>query len=212
MHGIFTAIDEKSASGRIQADDGRILIFSLLDLKADIKAEASMEVNFEVVGDEAVNIALLVNDSFYESKIFYKEPEQIGLCREGIPEGYELLDRAKHSVSTESRNLKAAKWALINFTKECQGNVVLKFTETKFIKNSIGFGLYYYRVTGIPAIIGKKVEKGESSLYDLKHRLDHEKLEKKYNLELNVKLGKKILTVLGAILMIIFMLGFIFTL
>lgn len=212
MHGIITAIDEKSSSGRIQADDGRILIFSLSDLKSDIKAEASMEVKFEVTGDEAVNIALLVSESFYESKIFYQEPEQIGLCRDGIPDGYELLDRAHHSISTESRNLKAAKWALINFTKECRGNVVLKFTENKFIKNSIGFSLYYYRVTGIPAVIGRKSEQGESSLYDLKHRLDHEKLDKKYNLELNVKLGKKILTVFGAILMIIFMLGFLFTL
>lgn len=212
MHGIITAIDEKNASGRIQSDDGRILSFSLLDIKSEIKAEASMEVNFEIVGDEAVNIVLNVNEGFYESKIFYKEPEQIGLCREGIPEGYELLDRANHSISTESRNLKAAKWALINFTQECHGNVVLKFTETKFIKNSIGFSLYYYKVTGIPAIIGRKVESSDSTLYDLKHRLDHEKLDKKYNLELNVKIGKKILTIIGAILMAIFILGFLFTL
>ena len=213
MHGIITTIDPKTQSGRIQSDDGRILSFALSDLKAEVPPEASMEVLFELNSeDEAVNIVLRVAEDFYESKIFMTEPEKIGLCREGIPDGYELVDRASHSISTEHRNLTAAKWALINFTHECGGNVVLKFSETKFIKNSIGFSLNYYRVSGILAIIGHRVANAELTLYDLKRRLNHKKLDDKHNLELNVKLGKKIITIIGGILMMIFILGFLFTL
>ena len=95
---------------------------------------------------------------------------------------------------------------------ECGGNVVLKYTETKFIKNSIGFSLYYYKVSGIPAVIGTKVPSSDTTLSELKHQLNHKKLDEKYNLEVNVNIGKKVITYIGAFLMLIFLMGFLYSL
>ncbi len=212
MHGIITALDEASSTGRIQADDGRILSFSTLGIKGDIHPEASMEVSFDVIEDEAINLVLHPDDNFYDNKVFYKVPKETGLCREGIPDGFELIDRSSHAISLESRNLTRAKWELVNYANECGGNVVLKYTETKFIKNSIGFSLYYYKVSGIPAVIGTKVPSSDTTLSELKHQLNHKKLDEKYNLEVNVNIGKKVITYIGAFLMLIFLMGFLYSL
>ncbi len=208
LKGTISLVNHSSKSGCIQGKDGKIYRFSFDDVKGDMAPALEMPVEFYANLDDAYNISLKVDDSFYESQTLFNEPQEVGLCAHGIPDGYELIASANRRLSFEHRKENFAKWGLINEVAKCGGNVVLDYKIEKLIKNSIGFSLYYYKVTGVPAVIGKHDPKGDLSLLDLKNRLDLKKIEKRYQFHESVKIGNKILKILGFILLVIFVIGF----
>ena len=60
--------------------------------------------------------------------------------------------------------------------------------------------------------MGKRDDNAPLSLYDLKHKLNHEKLLKYHQDEQNSRTGLKIAKISGLILLIIFTVGFILSL
>ena len=76
------------------------------------------------------------------------------------------------------------------------------------LKNSIGFSFYVYEGSGYPSVIARQNDKGRYSKSDLKNLLDNVEAKKIYQGEVNSKIGFKILKIIGAILFVIFTVGF----
>ncbi|WP_031491452.1 hypothetical protein [Succinivibrio dextrinosolvens] len=215
MKGTITYFNAVENTGAIQSDDGLLLKFSTESLSPNqdySKLVNGCRVDFDLEDKLVVNMVISKEQNFLEDNIFYLEPLQTGIITSGIPEGYELIDSSDIALNREARNSKALKFAFIDLCEKLGGNVVLDYKEERFTRNSIGFSFYMYRGTARVGLIAKRADEntdGALSLRALKHKIRHEGIEKIADDEKKSKLGLKIVKISGAILLIIFTIGFL---
>ncbi len=214
MKGTITYFNADENTGAIQSDDGLLLNFSTESLSPnqdESKLINGCRVDFELEDNIVVNMLICKEQNLLEDNIFYKEPSQTGIISSGIPEGYELIDSSDITLNREARNSKSLKLAFIDLCEKLGGNVVLDYSEERFTRNSIGFSFYMYRGTARVGLIAKKADAntdGALSLRDLKNKIRHEGIEKIASDERKSQLGLKLVKISGAILLIIFTIGF----
>ncbi len=214
MKGTITYFNADENTGAIQSDDGLLLNFSTESLSPnqdESKLINGCRVDFELEDNIVVNMLICKEQNLLEDNIFYQEPSQTGIISSGIPEGYELIDSSDITLNREARNSKSLKLAFIDLCEKLGGNVVLDYSEERFTRNSIGFSFYMYRGTARVGLIAKKADAntdGALSLRDLKNKIRHEGIEKIASDERKSQLGLKLVKISGAILLIIFTIGF----
>lgn len=215
MKGTITYFNADENTGAIQSDDGLLLNFSTESLSPnqdESKLINGCRVEFDLDEDKIVeNMLISKEQNLLEDNIFYVEPSQTGIISSGIPEGYELIDSSDIALKREARNSKSLKFAFIDLCEKLGGNVVLDYKEERFTRNSIGFSFYMYRGTARVGLIAKKADAntdGALSLRDLKNKIRHDGIEKIASDERKSQLGLKLVKISGAILLIIFTIGF----
>lgn len=214
MKGTITYFNADENTGAIQSDDGLLLNFSTESLSPnqdESKLINGCRVDFGLEDNIVVNMLICKEQNLLEDNIFYVEPSQTGIISTGIPEGYELIDSSDITLNREARNSKSLKLAFIDLCEKLGGNVVLDYKEERFTRNSIGFSFYMYRGTARVGLIAKKADAntdGALSLRDLKNKIRHEGIEKIASDERKSQLGLKLVKISGAILLIIFTIGF----
>ncbi len=214
MKGTVTYFNTDEDRGAIQSDDGLLLNFSSESLvqSQDLPLlEDGCRVEFELEDSIVVKMTILKEQSLLDDKCFYLEPKEVGLITSGVPSGFELIDSSDIELHREARTSKALKLTFINLCEKLGGNVVLDYKEEQFTRNSIGFSFDMYRGSFRVGLIGKKVDDktdGALSLSELKQKINHENIEKLADDEKKSKLGLKIVKISGAILLIIFTIGF----
>lgn len=214
MKGIITYYSKQEDKGSIQSDDGKIYSFTSKDCEgdftlSDIKepVEATFEVSKENDADTYQVSHVIAKSIDPESKIFYDVPSRVGISF-SKPDDYEIIVESEYPITKIGRNSNLTKKAVIDECTRIGGNAVLDYKERKILKNSIGFSFYVYEGTGYPSVIAKRNDKGHYSKSDLKNLLDNAEAKKIYQGEVNSKIGFKILKVIGAILFVIFTIGF----
>ncbi len=215
MKGIITYYSKQNDKGSIQSEDGRIYSFSSDDCEGDFVSKDIKEpvaVTFEVSafdseddGYAAVHIVAAAVDP--EDRVFYDVPSRVGISY-SKPDDYEVIVKSEYPVTRIGRNSNLAKKAVIDECIRIGGNAVLDYKERKILKNSIGFSFYVYEGIGYPSVIAKRNDKGHFSKSELKELLDKTEAKKIHQGELNAKTGFKILKIIGAILLVVFTIGF----
>lgn len=218
MKGIITYYSKQNDKGSIQSENGRIYSFSSDDCEGDFVSEDIKEpvaVTFEVSafgseddGYTAAHIVATAVDP--EDRVFYDVPSRVGISY-SKPDDYEVIVESEYPVTRIGRNSNLAKKAVIDECIRIGGNAVLDYKERKILKNSIGFSFYVYEGTGYPSVIAQRNDKGHYSKSELKTLLDKTEAKKIYQGEVNTKKGFKILKIIGAILLVVFTIGFIFS-
>ena len=212
MKGIITYYSKQEDKGSIQSEDGKIYSFTSKDSEgdftlSDIKepVEATFEVSKEADTYQLSHVTAKRIDP--ESKVFYDVPSRVGISF-SKPDDYEVIVESEYPITKIGRNSNLTKKAVIDECTRIGGNAVLDYKEKKILKNSIGFSFYVYEGTGHPSVIAKRNDKGRYSKSDLKNLLDNAEAKKLYQGEVNSKIGFKILKIIGAILFVIFTIGF----
>ena len=141
--------------------------------------------------------------------VFYKVPTEIGLARQGIPEGFELMVKSPVVLVREARKLSIAKWKLAEACKRYGANVVLDFKEETFLRNSIGFSFYMHRVRGVAGVIAKQDEDGTETKADLEVLLDEKAIAEDAQRTKSGELGKKLIRYFCFMMFIVFCIGFL---
>lgn len=212
MKGIITYYSKQEDKGSIQSEDGKIYSFTSKNCEgdftlSDIKepVEATFEVSKEADTYQLSHVTAKRIDP--ESKVFYDVPSRVGISF-SKPDDYEVIVESEYPITKIGRNSNLTKKAVIDECTRIGGNAVLDYKEKKILKNSIGFSFYVYEGTGYPSVIAKRNDKGRYSKSDLKNLLDNVEAKKIYLGEVNSKIGFKILKIIGAILFVIFTIGF----
>ncbi len=218
MHGLITTYDNKKGTGRVQGDDGHIYFFNR-DMLSKPEEEDSfmmdMEVEFTSSEDSdnkvAADIYLTDPKSVQDKSIFYQEPASFLCETEDLVSGYDVLDRGLFALQRSERTEEKARNALI---RECVGvgaNSLVSYKVERQLKSAFGNGFETFTVRGVPVVLGRIDDKGEMRAADLKNRLNQEKIKKAHNIIVNTRIGKLVLKGMGAVLLIIFALGFFLT-
>ncbi len=214
MEGTVTLFDKETHLGKIQCDDGRIADFDKSALAPALHysdVRVGLRVSFSEEEGRLSHILPLSKQDLIEGEMFYLEPSEIGIAKDAIPEGYELLDKGERMLNLEAKTSKALKLKFIDICRKLQGNVVLDYSEEEFSRNSIGFSISMVRGSATFGVMGRKADEnteGACSLYDLKHKLRHETLLKLHGDEEKGKIGLKIIKYSGFILLLLFTYGF----
>lgn len=217
MQGTVTYFDKENLKGAIQSDNGQLLSFDDSSLDNETKVgnlSVDMRVGFEINEDDTVTgLCILKDQIIIEDKIFYEAPSRVGFAK-GVPDGFELIDSDDLRLEVEARNTKQAKAMLVSIAKSVGANLVMDYKEEQFVRNSIGFSYYMYRASARFGLIAKKTDDNSKdvkkvSLYDLKHTLSHEIIAKNYSDNKKSKKGIFLLKVLGALLVMVFFIGFL---
>lgn len=212
MKGIITYYSKQEDKGSIQSEDGKIYSFTSKNCEgdftlSDIKepVEATFEVSKEADTYQLSHVTAKRIDP--ESNVFYDVPSRVGISFSKTDD-YEVIVESEYPITKIGRNSNLTKKAVIDECTRIGGNAVLDYKEKKILKNSIGFSFYVYEGTGYPSVIAKRNDKGRYSKSDLKNLLDNVEAKKIYQGEVNSKIGFKILKIIGAILFVIFTIGF----
>ena len=150
-------------------------------------------------------------DAKYDN-VFYKVPEEIGLARNGVPDGFELIAKSSKPITREARLLPQAKYKLAKVCEQYGANVVMDFTNEEFIRNSIGFSFVMHRVKGYPAVMAKESELGTFTRGDLEGMLKLDEIDADIARMQSAKKGAFILKCFGAMMVLVFFAGFILSL
>lgn len=153
----------------------------------------------------------MVNKNKQENSdnVFFKVPTEIGLARNGIPQGYELIAKSQVILVREARKLSIAKWKLAEACKRYGANVVLDFKEESFLRNSIGFSFYMHRVSGVAGVIAQRDEDGTETLAELENLLDEKAIAEDAQRTKSGEIGKKIIRYFCIMMFIVFCIGFL---
>lgn len=217
MHGKITSYDSRKGQGWIQGDDGHIYDFKYQDL---LKAEeesmlrTDMQVDFQPSDQpnadgkkQALELALSNPEEFADN-VFYKEPENMPIYNEDFVDGYDILDRGIYRIQRRDRSEDKALYRLRYDCQQVKANAIVGYKVTTELKNAFGNGYNLYVASGVPVVIGKASADGDCTAKDLKHRLDQAKIKKMHNVIVNTKIGMMVVKVLGAILLLVFAIGF----
>lgn len=218
MKGVITYYSKLEDKGSIQSEDGRIYSFTSEDCESDFvlsdikePVEATFELSEYENTENSQKICHIVAKSVDpDTTVFYDVPSRVGISF-SKPDDYEVIVESEYPVTKTGRNSNLAKKAVIDECIRIGGNAVLDYKEKKILKNSIGFSFYVYEGTGYPSVIARRNDNGHYSKSDLKQLLDNTLAKKIYQGEINSKAGFKILKIIGAVLFIIFTVGFFFS-
>lgn len=217
INGTITSYDNKKGEGRIQADDGHIYWFSLKSLaKAEdsdylmVGMEVSLKGEVKDGNYTASDVTVTNPEAFDDEKIRYVEPASFMCVKEDLVDGYDVLDRGLYPIARGERTEEKARYRLINECTTLGANAIVRYEVECQLKSAFGYGFNHYTAKGVPVVLGKPDPQGELSANDLKNRLDQERIKKNHNAIINTKIGKLVLQALGAILLFIFTLGFLF--
>ncbi len=213
MKGSVTYYSKEEGKGAIQTEDGRMFSFKREDFASgmdDTLFYTGQTAEFDSFEDKAVQVKALNLD---EPKTFnfYLEPKEINVYTSSEVENYELIDKSAHRLSKVARNPDELKSYFTELCKSLGGNAVLDYEDSKFIRNSIGFSYYLYRGFASFGVLGIRSESSNDnalSYNDLRHRLNHERVEKMALDEKKSKTSLKVLKIAGIVLLIIFSIGF----
>ena len=152
-----------------------------------------------------------VSDPKYDN-VFYKVPDEIGLARNGVPDGFLLIAKSSKPIVRQARLLPQAKYKLAKACEQYGANVVMDFSDEEFIRNSIGFSFVMHRVTGYPAVMAKEDEQGTFTRGDLEDMLKYEEIDADIKRMQSVKSGTLMLKALGAVMVLVCCVGFVLSL
>ena len=203
MKGIVTYYSKLEDKGSILSEDGKIYSFTSKDCEGDFTLSDIKENDANTY--QVSHVAAKRIDP--ESKVFYDVPSRVGISF-SKPDDYEVIVESEYPITKIGRNSNLTKKAVIDECTRIGGNAVLDYKERKILKNSIGFSFYVYEGSGYPSVIARRNDKGRYSMSDLKNLLDNVEAKKIYQGEVNSKIGFKILKIIGAILFVIFTIGF----
>lgn len=215
MEGKVTIYDTKTKQGRIQAIDGNIYSFDALafiNKKEESLIREGMSCSFELIDNKLSNLSLKDAEDFILSNQTFNEPTNLELISGELPDNYTLIDKAKVSIAKTDRFREKAIYKLKHDCKMLGANIILDVKESTNIRSAMGYGFKFYTIQGVPATVGIADPNGTVSRDDLAHRLHHAKIMKQKNSYEAIKIANLSLKICGAILFIIFLLGFIFTL
>ena len=214
MKGIVTYYSKLEDKGSILSEDGKIYSFTSKDCEGDFTLsdiKEPVEATFEVSKENDANTYQVSHVAAKridpESKVFYDVPSRVGISF-SKPDDYEVIVESEYPITKIGRNSNLTQKAVIDECTRIGGNAVLDYKERKILKNSIGFSFYVYEGSGYPSVIARRNDKGRYSKSDLKNLLDNVEAKKIYQGEVNSKIGFKILKIIGAILFVIFTIGF----
>lgn len=215
MKGLITYYSKADDKGSIQSEEGKIYSFCAKDCEGDFVSndikepvEATFELSQNEDNENGYTISHVVAKNIDpETKVFYDVPSRVGISF-SKPDDYEVIVESQYPITRIGRNSNLTKKAVIDECTRIGGNAVLDYKEKKILKNSIGFSYYVYEGTGYPSVIGKRNDNGRYSKSDLKNLLDMTASQKLYQGDVNSKIGFKILKLIGAVLFVIFTIGF----
>ena len=217
MQGVITTYDSRKKEGRIQGEDGHIYYFGAKNLdKAEDEDYLMMDrkVEFNSIMDneqpQAMQVVVLDKTDGSEDP-FYSEPPSFVCQSADLDSGYDVLDRGLYRLERGERTEAKARARLIAECSKMGANAVVRYEVTTKLKNAFGYGYELFTAAGVPAVLGRPDPNGEVRKSELMHRIDQEQVKKAHNLIVNTRIGKMVLMGLGAILLIIFAIGFIAT-
>lgn len=212
MQGLVSSFDSVVKSGRIQSEDGHIYAFdstSFLDPNDIKNVSVGIKCIFDVIADNTIEgIELVDIDIFNADKIKYKEPKEFVVSNSNVILGFDIIDRAKGAIVKGDRQVEYAKYRIIQEATRLGANALINLKVSKHVRNSFGFGFAYYSVSAIPCVVATPDKDGDVSARELLKKLDKNKLEKLYKSIENQAIAKIVLKILGAILIVIFTIGF----
>ena len=141
--------------------------------------------------------------------VFYEIPNEIGLSRCGVPSGFELIKKADQTIECSARAESMAKHKLAQACKKYGANVILDYSAERFVRNSIGFSFYMYRVSGYPAVMAKISKDGSFSREELEDSLNTAEIYADAKRRQSVKKGNFILKLLACAMALFFLAGFL---
>ncbi|MGN0916071.1 MAG: hypothetical protein ACI4NE_06955 [Succinivibrio sp.] len=213
MQGKITCYDESLRQGALQTSDGAIVSFderAVSSLNEDILLE-KMLVDFSLDDEGNVISIKPVKDPDSDTNEFlYKVPDSIPFVTDDSV--YEIIDAAKFRFTVEGRNEIELKRQLTVLSQRVGGNALTGYSIEKFVKNSIGFSIDMLRASATACVVGIRSEEGTSTLYDLKHVLNHEAVSKYHQGEESRKSRQVFLKIASIILFLIFCAGFVLSL
>lgn len=215
MQGTISAINRERHSGHIQGDDGALMYF---DESAFLKDEdkgdlaVGMRVSYNAIQDRALDLELLDKEEFLRTEALYIEPQDFELKKGPFKEGYEIISRGKYPLEAVDRDVDKARSKLIEALKDVGANVGLNLTDTQETRNAMGYGFIFHHLKAYPAVCAIRASNGQERLGDLEKRLNHKKIKQIGVKRQNEIIRKLVFKILCGILLVIFALGFIFTL
>ncbi len=141
--------------------------------------------------------------------LFYETPDEIGLSRRGIPDGFELIRKVDEALERSARSESMAKYKLAEACKKYGANVILNYSAERFVRNSIGFSFYMYRVSGYPAVMGKVSKNGSFSREELEDSLKVNEIQADVKRSKSAKKGNFILKCFAVGMALFFLAGFL---
>lgn len=220
MHGIITSYDARKQTGWIQGDNGQIYDFKRQDLQKDEEAaylRSEVHVDFEPAtqpnadGKYQALELVITNLADCEEKVYYQEPEGLPTFASDLVEGYDILDRALYRIERRDRTEDKALYRLRYDCQQVKANAIVGYKVTTELKGAFGYGFNVYIASGVPVVLAKRHEDGDCTVQDLKHRIDQNQIKKLHSSIINHRIGKIVLKALGAVLIFVFMMGFIMT-
>ena len=178
----------------------------------EVKHETAPGEVSKETGDEVKEVRQETGEHKPGEPVCYQEPPEVGFCRGELPEGYVLLAKSPYPLERTEHLANTAKWKLIKDCKNCGGNMLLDLREEKVLKNSIGFAYYVNRVSAYPAVVGMPDEKALLNGEELAARLNLKMLSEYHERKKGAQRGIKIMKISGAVLFVIFLAGFLYTL
>ena len=178
----------------------------------EVKHETAPGEVSKETGDEVKEVKHATGEHKPSEPVCYQEPPEVGFCRGELPEGYTVLAKSPYPLERTEHLANTAKWKLIKDCKNCGGNMLLDLREEKVLKNSIGFAYYVHRVSAYPAVAGRPDEKALLNGEELAARLNLKQLAEYNERKKSAQLGLMVMKISGAILFVIFVAGFIYTL
>ena len=174
-----------------------------------------LRVVFDSFGFKVTSVEI---DKNYESRMDMEDlplsepPEFAIYTDENVPEGQLIVVKADNQLECEARSVNVARWRLMNQAKKFGGNVLVNYQEKSFIKNSIAFSYEMKIVSATPAVTGVISPKGIYSFMEMKSRLRNDLIMREAKIRGSVARGKTVLRWLMAVLFVIFLAGYLYTL
>lgn len=211
--GRISAVSEDKEELFVQDEEGRIHKFAPKMLI--YKHEAALLkpgtlVSYDNTDGVISNVKLIDDDD--DTAYIYSEPDDFMVLGKPPFEGYELFDHGKFILAQGARDENHAKYKLVELCKGVGANCVIDFELKKELKVAMGYGFNFFYASGVPGVVARQNDQGEVSAKELRSRLDHEKIGKLGNMLVNIRLGKTIAKVLGLVLFLVFVIGFIYSL
>lgn len=220
MHGIITSYDLRKQAGWIQGDNGQIYDFKRQDLqKAEDESYLRMDVHVDFTPAPQANAngkfealdLTISNIEECQNKTYYQEPTDMPVFEGEFVEGYDILDRGIYRIERRDRTEEKAMHRLKYDCQQVKANAIAGYKCTSEMKNSFGNGFLLYTASGVPVVLGKPHADGECTEKELKNRIDQNKVKKLHSVIVNTRIGKMVIKGVGALLLLIFVLGFVLT-
>ena len=217
MQGYINALNHFDDIASVRSEAGDLYRFKAKALKdsvsfLDLNMDDLVAFDLENVDGKAVVKNLYIVQKAEECPYYSLKEKMEFLEGEGdLCEGYEIFDLGSYAIFRGDKSLDGAKERLKEYASSLGATSLFDLKVKKKVRNSMGYGFPYYICFARPAVIAKKDQEGEYTKEDLKKLLDHHKIlkdRKNEELQKTMTLSFKIVC---ALMLLIFLMGFIFS-